>query len=136
MWLLSVLSFTIAKKFKNGLEITVDMKGRDFMVFICCVIGVLGMVPTGGSGCCSRMLKGERSVGYVKYKRRPREVRFLRRPPRCRSQRHLSFLGVSSSFDCSRLTNATLGRTVLHCIKMCSICQKSECPYGCSDFYA
>ena len=94
------------------------------MVFIYCVIGVLGMVPTGGSGCCSRMLKGERSVGYVKYKRRPREVRFLRRPPRCRSQRHLSFFGVSSSFDCSCLTNATLGRTALHCIKMCSICQQ------------
>ena len=93
------------------------------MVFIYCVIGVLGMVPTGGSGCCSRMLKGERSVGYVKYKRRPREVRFLRRPPRCRSQRHLSFLGVSSSFDCRRLTNATLGRLALHCIKMCGICQ-------------
>ena len=61
------------------------------MVFIYCVIGVLGMVPTGGSGCCSRMLKGERSVGYVKYKRRPREVRFLRRPPRCCFPRHLSF---------------------------------------------
>ena len=123
LWLLSALSFTIAKKFKNGFEITVDMKGRDFMVFIYCVIGVLGMVPTGGSGCCSRMLTGERSVGYVKYKRRPREVRVLRRPPRCRSQRHLSFLGVSSSFDCSRLTNATLGETALHCIKSCSICQ-------------
>ena len=36
------------------------MKGRDFMVFICIgVIGVLGMVPTGGSGCCSRILEGE-----------------------------------------------------------------------------
>ena len=91
LWLLSNITFTIAHKFKNGFEIKFDMKGRDFMVFICCVIGVLGMVPTGGSGCCSRMLKGERSVGYVKYKRRPREVRFLRRPPRCRSQRHLSF---------------------------------------------
>ena len=29
---------------------------------------------------------------------------------------------VSSNFDCSRLTNATLGRLALHCIKMCSIC--------------
>ncbi len=42
------------------------MKGRDFMVFICIgVIGVLGMVPTGGSGCRSRMLKGERNVGWL-----------------------------------------------------------------------
>ena len=83
MWLLSALSFTIAKKFKNGIEIKFDMKGRDFMVFICIgVIGVLGMVPTGGSGCRSRMLKGERNVGCVEHKRRPREVRFLRHPPK------------------------------------------------------
>ena len=29
-----------------------------------------------------------------------------------------------------RLTNATLGETALHCIKMCSICQKSRYPFG------
>ena len=45
------------------------------MVFICIgIIGVLGMVPTGGSGCCSRMLKGERSIGCVNVKGDP--VRF------------------------------------------------------------
>ena len=45
------------------------------MVFICIgIIGVLGMVPTGGSGCCSRMLKGERSMGCVNVKGDP--VRF------------------------------------------------------------
>jgi len=75
LWLLSNITFTIAHKFKNGFEIKFDMKGRDFMVFICCVIGVLGMVPTGGSGCCSRMLKGERNAGCVKY-RRSNPVRF------------------------------------------------------------
>lgn len=45
------------------------------MVFVCmCIIGVLGMVPTGGSGCCSRMLKGERNVGCINIKGDP--VRF------------------------------------------------------------
>jgi len=63
MWLLSTLSFTIAKKFKNGFEINFEMKGMDFMVFICIgVIGVLGMVPTVGAGCCSRILKRGRNI--------------------------------------------------------------------------
>ncbi len=61
LWLLSVLSFTITKKFKNGIEVELHMKGRDFMVFIYIgIIGILGMVPTGGSGCCSRMFNGAR----------------------------------------------------------------------------
>lgn len=58
LWLFSTLSFAITKKFKNGFEIKFDMKGMNLMVFIYTgIIGVLGMVPTGGSGCCSRMLK-------------------------------------------------------------------------------
>ena len=58
MWLLSTLSFTIAKKFKNGIEIKFDMKGRDFMVFVYIgIIGILGIFSTGGSGCCSGDLK-------------------------------------------------------------------------------
>ena len=56
LWLLSTLSFTVAKKFKNGIEIKFDMKGKNVMVFICVgMMCVLGMVPTGGAGCCSRI---------------------------------------------------------------------------------
>ena len=34
----------------------------------------------------------------------------------------------------SHLTNATLGRLALHCIKMCSICQKEEMAFAISSF--
>lgn len=70
MWLLSTLSFTIAKKFKNGFEINFEMKGMDFMVFICIgVIGVLGMVPTVVLGVVAGFLKESEILSCVKYKR-------------------------------------------------------------------
>lgn len=56
LWLFSTLSFTVAKKFKNGIELKLDIKGKNVMVFICVgMMCVLGMVPTGGVGCCSRI---------------------------------------------------------------------------------
>jgi hypothetical protein len=60
-FLLSTLSFSITKKFSNGLEIKFDMKMEDLiMCSALSVIGVLGMVPTGCAVRGSRRLKGEK----------------------------------------------------------------------------
>ena len=58
-FLLSTLSFSITKKFSNGLEIKFDMKMEDLVICSALsVIGVLGMVPTGCAVRGSRRLKG------------------------------------------------------------------------------
>ena len=53
--LLSTLSFTITKKFKNGFDFKFEMKGMDFMRCICIwVIGILGgTATTVFAGDCS-----------------------------------------------------------------------------------
>ena len=62
-FLLSTLSFSITKKFSNGLEIKFDMKMEDLvMCSALSVIGVLGMVPTGCAVRGSRRLKGEKRI--------------------------------------------------------------------------
>lgn len=51
------MTFLLTKKFINGLELEFSMKGKILMEMILMLIGVLGMVPTGYAGRCSRVLK-------------------------------------------------------------------------------
>jgi len=51
------VTFSLTKKFINGLELKFSMKGEILMEMILMLIGVLRMVPTGYAGRCSRVLK-------------------------------------------------------------------------------
>lgn len=57
LYLLSALSITVTKKFKNGFEAKVEMKGMILMGVICnCIIGVLvGSATTVFAGGCSQV---------------------------------------------------------------------------------
>ena len=68
--LISALTFTLTKKFSNGFEIKLQLKGADMIMCIAVILmGVLGMVPTGAAGCRSaEYLRNERNIKHVKYK--------------------------------------------------------------------
>jgi len=58
IYLISNLSITVTKKFRNELEIKLELKGKDLIEMISMVIiGGLGILPTCGAGCSSRYLK-------------------------------------------------------------------------------
>lgn len=61
IYLLSTLSITITKKFKNGIEVKFDIKGMNFLFYICnCIIGILGgSATTVFAGDCSLVAKKE-----------------------------------------------------------------------------
>ena len=53
IFFMSTLSFSITKKLTNNFEVKFDFKGKDVInMLIIAIIGVLGVVSTGGAGRC------------------------------------------------------------------------------------
>lgn len=54
----SSFSITVSRKISDNFRVEFCLKGRDFIMILFSLMGILGMVPTGLRGRCSRKLLG------------------------------------------------------------------------------